>query len=59
MQDIWARIDDWLRGNVPELLTTLQPGATEAQIRDLEEHLSIQLPEDVKASHRIHYGQLP
>lgn len=57
MQSIWARIETWLSLNAPSLLETLQPGARDAEIEELENQLSIQLPEDVKASYRIHDGQ--
>jgi cell wall assembly regulator SMI1 len=57
MQEIWLRIEDWLRDNAPKCLDVLASGASDTQISELEEHLSIQLPEDVKASYRIHNGQ--
>jgi cell wall assembly regulator SMI1 len=57
MQSIWTRIEDWLSVNAPSLLETLSSGASEAEIEFLESRLSIHLPEDVKASYRIHDGQ--
>lgn len=39
------------------MIQTLQPGASEAEIQALETALSINLPEDVKLSYRIHNGQ--
>ncbi|HEY9761422.1 MAG TPA: SMI1/KNR4 family protein [Trichocoleus sp.] len=57
MQTIWARIDAWLMANAPGVLKTLQPGASDAQIEAFEKVLGVQLPEDVKASFRIHNGQ--
>lgn len=57
MQSIWIRIENWLSLNAPSLLATLQPGASNAEIEELEIRLSVQLPEDVKASYRIHNGQ--
>jgi cell wall assembly regulator SMI1 len=58
MQEIWTQIEAWLRGNAPSVLNLIQPGASDAQISELESLLSIQFPEDVKASYRIHNGQL-
>lgn len=57
MQDIWIEIEDWLRVNAPEMLAVLQAGASDAEISELEDFLSMQLPEDVKSSYRIHNGQ--
>jgi cell wall assembly regulator SMI1 len=57
MQEIWAQIDNWLGVNAPEILDLLQPGASDDEISELENFLSVQLPEDVKSSYRIHNGQ--
>ncbi|AFY87252.1 SMI1/KNR4 family protein [Chroococcidiopsis thermalis] len=57
MEEIWQRIDLWLQVNAPQIFETLQSGASEAQIAELETILSIKLSEDVKASYRIHNGQ--
>lgn len=57
MQDIWTQIESWMRANAPQVLDTLQPGASDAQIAELESALAIQLPDDVRASYRIHNGQ--
>jgi cell wall assembly regulator SMI1 len=57
MQSIWTRIEKWLGENAPHILNTLQPGANEAEISELEARLSICFPEDVRASYLIHNGQ--
>ena len=57
MEAVWARITAWIEGNAPQLLEVLQPGASEAQIDELEAALSVQLPEDVKALYRLCNGQ--
>lgn len=57
MQKIWKRIEDWLAVNNPKILNSLQPGATDAELHISEESMSIELPEDVKQSYRIHDGQ--
>ncbi|PZO44117.1 MAG: molybdenum cofactor biosynthesis protein MoeA [Pseudanabaena frigida] len=57
MQEIWAQIDNWLKINAPQVFEVLQSGVSDDEISELEKLLSIQLPEDVKASYRIHNGQ--
>lgn len=57
MKEIWTQIDDWLIANAPQIFEDLQSGASETEISELEESLAIKLPEDVKASYRIHNGQ--
>jgi cell wall assembly regulator SMI1 len=46
--ELWTGITDWLSVNAPELLETLQPGASEQEITQLEGHLGVQLPDDYK-----------
>jgi cell wall assembly regulator SMI1 len=57
MEEIWTQIDAWLEANAPVVSQSLQPGASDSQIQALEDTLSIYLPEDVRASYRIHNGQ--
>lgn len=57
MQEIWVRIESWMRANAPKVFDVLQPGASDAQITELEDFLSIQFPEDIRSSYRIHNGQ--
>ena len=57
METIWNRIETWLVANAPEILNNLQPGATDEAIKQAEIFLGIELPEDVKASYRLHNGQ--
>ncbi len=33
MQEIWTRIEFWLEANTPQVLDTLNPGASESQIK--------------------------
>lgn len=56
MQTIWKRIEDWLHMHAPELVSLLQPGASEESIRQTEALLHVTFPEDIKASYRIHNG---
>ena len=57
MKDVWQRIDKWLEVNAPQILDTLQPGASDEEIHEVEDFLSIEFPDDVKDSYRIHNGQ--
>jgi len=41
MEDIWKRIAAWLAVNAPELLDSLKPGATEAEIQETESFLLV------------------
>src|SRR5687768_15301119 len=53
----WARIKAWLRGNLPETLADLCPGASAALIEEFENTIGRRLPDDVRESWRIHNGQ--
>lgn len=57
MQELWSRLETWLRANATDVLETLRPGATEEQIAHAEALLSVQFPDDFKAAYRIHNGQ--
>jgi cell wall assembly regulator SMI1 len=52
----WARIDAWLGRNAPDILDTLEPGATEKMIQDFEQRTGLKLPPDLRASYRRHDG---
>lgn len=57
MEDIWIRIESWMQVNAPNVLKSLQSGASETQIIEFEDFLSITLPEDIRCSYKIHNGQ--
>ena len=59
MQGTWARIDRWLAEATPDVLDSLQPGATDEQISNTEATLGVTFPEDVRVSYGIHDGQSP
>jgi len=54
----WTRIDAWLDANAPQVMATLQPGASDEQLADCESKIGQPLPADVKESFRIHDGQV-
>lgn len=57
MQEIWDRIEAWLKTNAPEALNNLREGASEEDLQQLETALGYHLPEDVRASLRLHNGE--
>jgi cell wall assembly regulator SMI1 len=57
MRDVWQRIDKWLAVNAPQILDILQDGASEEEISETEQFLSVEFPDEVKDSYRIHNGQ--
>lgn len=57
MEEILERIENWLRNNAPQVLKTLQSGASKGQISELEEFLAVKFPDDVKSLYLIYNGQ--
>ena len=57
IEESWKRIRAWGSENAPEMLRDLNPGATEEQLSALEAELSVQLPEDVRRSLKVHNGE--
>ena len=52
----WARVEAWLQKKARRIHRSLAPGASDAQIAELERKLGITLPDDVRSSFRIHDG---
>ena len=57
MNAVWERIHTWHEANSPVGYGNLRPGASDEAIRAAEDAMGLELPEDVKASYRIHDGQ--
>ncbi len=57
MEDVWNRIETWLRANAPETLRDLRSGATRDDIRAAEAALGVAFPDDMVASYLRHDGQ--
>lgn len=53
---LWQRIEQWFASHAPHILDTLHPGASEEELVQAESALGVPLPEDFKASYRIHNG---
>lgn len=56
VQALWQRIEGWLSRHAPHAWQMLRPGASEGEIQQAEVTMDITLPEDFKASCRIHDG---
>jgi cell wall assembly regulator SMI1 len=57
MLSIWTRFEAWLAANAPQLIGELNPGATDAELRELAMAIGTELPTDFVAFYRIHNGQ--
>src|SRR6185295_9815489 len=58
MDQIWRRIEYWLKENAPKVLESLQPGASDEEIKKAEEFMGISFPSDFRLSYKIHNGQI-
>jgi len=56
---IWDRIMNWLKLNSPDILDTINEGATEEEINEIEEALGFEMPLEMRLSYRLHDGQSP
>ena len=56
MEELWKRIEIWLRLQAPPLHAALAPGASPEALQRAEARLQVEFPEDVRASYAIHDG---
>jgi cell wall assembly regulator SMI1 len=56
--DIWDRFEAMLLAHAPQLLATLEPPASEAQIDDAEAAMGVRLPDEVRQAYLRHDGTL-
>ena len=56
IEEIWERIEIWLKRYAPNILSGFQPGATDEELEHAEAVLGVELPEDLKAWYRLHNG---
>ena len=54
---IWQKLERWIQANAPELHETLQAGASDQKIAQLEQQLGVTLPEDYKTFLKLCDGQ--
>jgi cell wall assembly regulator SMI1 len=59
VEDTWSRIESWLSIHAVAVLQSLHSGASPDELLQSEQFLGLALPDDVKASYRIHDGQEP
>ena len=52
----WQRIEHWLQAHAPQVLAGLNPGVAEEALEQKEAAIGAPLPEDFKASYRLHNG---
>ncbi len=57
MDEIWTRLETFFQKNAPQIYGSLAPGATEAEIADVEERCGFSFPPDVRQSYVRHDGQ--
>jgi cell wall assembly regulator SMI1 len=57
MRHLWERIERALRAHAPDTAATLAPPATDQELTALETAIGLALPEDLRASLKIHDGQ--
>ena len=57
VEAVWKELTKWFEANAPELLETFRPGASEAEIADLEAHIGLELPDDFRTFLKICNGQ--
>lgn len=53
---IWRQIEIAMRAHAPATLAQLAPGATEQAITELASLIGLRLPQDFRASYRLHDG---
>src|SRR5262245_46429161 len=56
IEDSWAVIHEWIGRNHPSMLSLLNGPAKAAEFKRLERRLGQTLPDDFKASYRVHDG---
>ena len=59
MKQLWQQLENYLSAHNPELLADLNPPATGAQIRELEQAIGVQLPSDFVCFLKVHKGFKP
>jgi len=53
----WQQIHSWLDLYAPQILASLRPGATEAELDEAERTLKVRFPAALRVLYRIHDGQ--
>lgn len=57
MEEKWQKLEAWLAENAPQVLTPLNPPATEDEITAAETRIKMKFPPSVRASYLVHNGE--
>ena len=57
MKTYWTKIENWILANCPQILDTLNIGASQQEINKLESTIALKLPSDFIEFYKIHNGQ--
>ena len=57
MKSKWDKIEKWFKKNNKEVLSTFNPGATKAELAELEKLIGKEMPKSFKEFYLIHNGQ--
>jgi cell wall assembly regulator SMI1 len=57
MKVLWERFEAWLWANAPQLMSELNPAATDAELQQLAATIGTELPADFLSFYRVHNGQ--
>jgi cell wall assembly regulator SMI1 len=57
MEELWKRIEMWLRQHAPHILDSLNAGASEDEIKALQMRFGAALPKELVDFYRVHNGQ--
>lgn len=58
IQNIWNDIKEWYTENASSLLENLKDGVSAQELSEVEERVGLALPDDYKASLRVHNGDV-
>ncbi|WP_228062085.1 SMI1/KNR4 family protein [Coleofasciculus sp. LEGE 07081] len=58
IQNIWNDIKEWYTENASSLLENLKDGVSDQELREFEERVGLALPDDYKASLKLHNGDV-
>ena len=54
---LWTRYERWLSANAPDVLSSLNPPASDAALNALEQAIEAPLPQAYRELYRLHDGQ--
>lgn len=57
MKNQWQRLENWLLKNAPEVINDLNEGCSLEELAEIEDEISVKLPQSLKDFYLIHNGQ--